>query len=468
MEIEYYNYMVKELSLQPTDITLPTKKHQIILCLLCNNTFNATPASKLMNYKKYVAKGCPICSKNAKYKETTEVNIAKLNETFELLSDYGTNPKVELTVKNRACGHIFTTTKDSLLYAGVICPECAYDRNRERIIAQNKTPKEFTLRKVTREVFLQRLDERNARLPNRKVYFEPDQEYIKQESKYKFKCDKDHTWLAKGLNVIYNGDGCPKCKHVVFAERYTKPLEQVRNDILTIHADRYSYPNIENEYTKGATSKLTIMCKIHGRFITTVFSHIINESGCKKCADYASRLTQEEFVSRCKIMHNNFYTYEKTVYTGSRDKVIITCPVHGEFKQLAFSHIDGIGCSACSPTGYSKKAIKWLEFIAWDEGIIIQHADTIGGEYCIPNTRYKVDGYCVETNTVYEFYGDAYHGNPNRYLADHPCHPFESDKPASFWYEKTMKREQSLISMGYNVITIWESEFDKLELGDVK
>lgn len=34
------------------------------------------------------------------------------------------------------------------------------------------------------------------------------------------------------------------------------------------------------------------------------------------------------------------------------------------------------------------------------------------GEYYIPGVG-KVDGFCKETNTVYEFHGDYWHGNPD-------------------------------------------------------
>ena len=50
----------------------------------------------------------------------------------------------------------------------------------------------------------------------------------------------------------------------------------------------------------------------------------------------------------------------------------------------------------------SVKAMKWLNFLADDETIEIQHRDS-GGEKKIG--RYYVDGFCEETNTVYEFYG---------------------------------------------------------------
>lgn len=43
--------------------------------------------------------------------------------------------------------------------------------------------------------------------------------------------------------------------------------------------------------------------------------------------------------------------------------------------------------------------------------IIFQHGGN-DGEYHIPETNYKADGYCKETNTIYEFHGDFWHGNP--------------------------------------------------------
>ena len=60
---------------------------------------------------------------------------------------------------------------------------------------------------------------------------------------------------------------------------------------------------------------------------------------------------------------------------------------------------------------YSKMSINWLNFISKKDNITIQHALNYG-EYKIPNTRLKADGYCKETNTIYEFHGDYWHGNP--------------------------------------------------------
>ena len=66
-------------------------------------------------------------------------------------------------------------------------------------------------------------------------------------------------------------------------------------------------------------------------------------------------------------------------------------------------------------TGRSKRstATKWLTKIARQSNINICHAGNVG-EYMVPNTKFTVDGYCKETNTIYEHYGCMFHGCPDR------------------------------------------------------
>ena len=45
------------------------------------------------------------------------------------------------------------------------------------------------------------------------------------------------------------------------------------------------------------------------------------------------------------------------------------------------------------------------------DNIYIQHAIN-DKEYLIEGTRYHADGFCKDTNTIYEFHGDYWHGNP--------------------------------------------------------
>ena len=62
----------------------------------------------------------------------------------------------------------------------------------------------------------------------------------------------------------------------------------------------------------------------------------------------AIKVTKEIFVKNCNIVHNNKYSYDKTIYTKMWDKIIITCPIHGDFEQFASNHKKGAGCPHCN------------------------------------------------------------------------------------------------------------------------
>lgn len=108
--------------------------------------------------------------------------------------------------------------------------------------------------------------------------------------------------------------------------------------------------------------------------------------------------------------------------------------------------------------GFSYKCLKWLMDISTRENIYIQHAGNIG-EFNIPHTRYKADGYCKSTNTIYEFHGDIFHGNPNIFQHDKLCHPY-SDLTAGQLYARTKHREGEIRQLGYNLVIMWENDFN--------
>ena len=72
---------------------------------------------------------------------------------------------------------------------------------------------------------------------------------------------------------------------------------------------------------------------------------------------------------------------------------------------------------------------------------------------------YLADGYCSETNTVYEFNGDYWHGNPDVYNAD----DINKSTKTSFGelYKNTIRKENMLTKMGFNIVSIWENDWVK-------
>lgn len=106
---------------------------------------------------------------------------------------------------------------------------------------------------------------------------------------------------------------------------------------------------------------------------------------------------------------------------------------------------------------FSKKEILWLKGIATKEGITIQHAEN-GQQYIILTKLgpKRVDGYCYKNNTVYEFYGEHFHGHPTKDGIGVDGISYKD------LYQRTMEREALIKAEGYKIISILESEYDAM------
>ena len=55
-----------------------------------------------------------------------------------------------------------------------------------------------------------------------------------------------------------------------------------------------------------------------------------------------------DFIKKARNVHGDKYDYSKSLYLGSREKIEIICPLHGNFFQLATNHLSGKGCKECN------------------------------------------------------------------------------------------------------------------------
>ncbi|MGZ8888057.1 MAG: hypothetical protein ACXW1D_00710 [Halobacteriota archaeon] len=83
--------------------------------------------------------------------------------------------------------------------------------------------------------------------------------------------------------------------------------------------------------------------------------------------------TQKEFIDEATEKHGAFYSYDKTVYVRSKDKLIVTCPIHGDFSILANNHVSGKGCKHCAIASVS--ASKTLGREVFIDRARIKHGD---------------------------------------------------------------------------------------------
>lgn len=296
--------------------------------------------------------------------------------------------------------------------------------------------------KLTRELFIKKaIDIHEDKYDYSQV------EYINGNFKIKIIC-KEHGIFEQLPQNHLKGQNCPKCSgKVVSKDDFIE-----RSNLY--HNNKYDYSLVE---FKTMTTPVKIICKTHGIFEQLPRYHL-DSNGCYKCSGITKNT--EDFIINSKLKHGDKYDYSKVNYENTRKQVIIICKKHGEFKQTPNDHLSGYGCIKCGKDNYSKICLKWLNEISEKENIHIQHIDN-GGEKVIilNNKKYKLDGYCKETNTIYEFFGDLWHGNPILFNKD-DINPLNKKKYGEL-YEETMKREIELKNAGYNVITMWENDYKK-------
>jgi G:T-mismatch repair DNA endonuclease (very short patch repair protein) len=223
-----------------------------------------------------------------------------------------------------------------------------------------------------------------------------------------------------------------------------------------LYGDTYDLSKVN--YT-GQNNKLTLICPLHGewaKMAQKLFGYGVSRlMGCPKCnlanmskhRTYNRLKTTEEFIQQAKEVHGDIYNYSLVNYKNGDTKIDIICPSHGTFTQLPWGHLK-YGCRSCN-VHTSKIEKEWLKSL----GIT-----TLIQQYKIPNLNFTVDGYDPVKNTVYEFYGDYWHGNPKKFFADKINTRTPKQKTFGQLYEDTIKRETMLRDAGYNIVSVWESD----------
>jgi len=296
--------------------------------------------------------------------------------------------------------------------------------------------------RLTKEIFLNRA----KNIHNDKYEYIIDNK-ITNLTLIKIKC-KTHGIFEQTPKNHLKGQNCPKC-----SKYYKHNQTEFIQKCTQIHDDKYDYSKVEY---KMNDINIKIICKIHGEFEQLPLNHI-KGNGCYRCSGFCR--TTEDFIKKANERHNNLYEYTKVDYDKSRKKVIIICKKHGEFEQTPNDHLNGCGCSKCETHSYSKVSLRWLSQIEKSLGYSIQHAGNKGEKKVrINNKLIKFDGYDDKTNTVYEFYGTIYHGDP-RILNYKDINPINK-KTYGDLYNNTLEREKLIKNADYNLITMWEKDFN--------
>lgn len=205
-----------------------------------------------------------------------------------------------------------------------------------------------------------------------------------------------------------NGIGCKRCGVESAQQKTRMTLEEFVTKARGIHGDKYGY---ENAIYQGSMVPLLITCLIHGDFPQIPNDHLSKKAGCPSCAG-VKRYTTPQFTELAKEVHEGKYTYENVVYATTDDKVLITCPKHGDFPQTPHDHLQGVGCPSCGCNGISKGETELVEFVK-SLGVIV---DTRDRSIIKP---YELDIVLPELKVAIEYNGLYYHSEKFERTATH-------------------------------------------------
>lgn len=168
-------------------------------------------------------------------------------------------------------------------------------------------------------------------------------------TKVEIKCDIHGIFFMKP-SVHLKGSGCKLCGYSKNGYNLSKKSENFLKEALIKHGDKFEYDLLDY---KNIKSKISITCKKHNlKYLQAADSHLSSNGGCKKCkSDSIKNIlisNGPSFIDKANMKHGSYYSYEKVEYTGNKDRVIITCPVHGDFTQRPNDHLSGSGCVKCS------------------------------------------------------------------------------------------------------------------------
>ncbi len=321
-------------------------------------------------------------------KLTRQGFIDKANEIFGDYYDYsrvvyvGSIIPVEVICQYH--GSFFTTPNRHTSGSKSGCPQCGYIKMKKK----QPEPFSFFLGKAT------------AKHGNKFTYAES--EYVNMKTEITITCPL-HGSYKQTPNLHVRSEGCKKCGYIKSGRSTAMTFAKFLDKARSVHGNTYDY---KEDTFIGAGHPLTIICKTHGPFQQIAGVHIDNH-GCPTCAIWqraeGNTKGTEWFIAKATAVHHGRYSYKNSVYAGCETPVVITCPKHGDFTQVAIYHLSGNGCDKCS--------------LSTGEISIAKFLDSHGIEY-VRQKRYSecrninplpFDFYIPSHNALIEYHGEQHY-----------------------------------------------------------
>lgn len=335
-----------------------------IYCVKHNLLFNQTKKSHLQGHT-----ACPICKLNKqKNRNTTNLKkevidkstfINKSNEIHNNKYDYKYVDYISMFNKVdiycTKCNQTFPQTPNDHIHKKNGCPSCANIINAKKL-------------RLSKDDFIMRA----ADIHGDKYNYDLTK-FIDTKTKIDVFCKKHNETFLITPGKLLEGQGCSKCGK----DKIKLEVEDVIEESKKIHGDKYNYDNSKLSYVKTKTF-FNFFCKSCEVDVSQRVDEHLKGTKCKYCAgDIKDDLM---FIKKATKIHDKRYSYLKTVYKNHKEKIIITCKEHGDFKQTPKVHLGGSGCPKCNMSKGEIEISRYLKL----NNISYIHNKTYS-EYC--NTK---------------------------------------------------------------------------------
>jgi hypothetical protein len=234
-----------------------------------------------------------------------------------------------------------------------------YPNLKEKVLSTDDIDVEYngTLyrQKVVKHILLGRCPEKNT--PSKTTEGFISEAKLLWKDKYDYSLT-DYKGALKKVKIIYKG--------IIFEQTAVTHLQgqccertlSQENFILKSkekYGEKYDYSLVKFKHGNSA-----VLIGYNGIFyLQRPYHHL---SGYQpENRKLATRKTTRTFILEAQKVHDYRYSYDKTEYVTNQVKVIITCPIHGDFEQRPLSHVQGNGCTNCNESRGEKAIAKYLD-----------------------------------------------------------------------------------------------------------
>ena len=126
-----------------------------------------------------------------------------------------------------------------------------------------------------------------------------------------------------------------------------------------------------------------------------------------------------QFITKARIVHRDKYNYSKTQYINNYTKVIITCPIHGDFMVTPNNHLRGNQCPECGRIQRAKSNTKDTTYFI-NKARYVHKNKYDYSEVNYINSKQKVTIICHNTNEFGKEHG-VFLQTPHDHLSGYGC-----------------------------------------------